>query len=226
MYIAGIHVPTSDLATEGVVTSSLFIFTVAMIRNARKMWAIANANGGPLKSDATTLVGKLLTPLHGSAFFLPVLTYLIAIPLNKGVQPEFITHWALPDFGLQKETINLIRMSACASLAISYKAVTKSISLLRHSFHGIGVREKSRIVSTGLFSVVRHPAYATALLGEFGVVVMFWNYAPLLSFAICAVVFVMKIPIEEELLESDANVGPEYVAYKKRVPYRLIPGIW
>ncbi|EJC98018.1 uncharacterized protein FOMMEDRAFT_162362 [Fomitiporia mediterranea MF3/22] len=90
MYIAGIHVPgpASDLATESNITSSLFLYSVALIRGINKVSDTAKVKGGPIKTNFSTRVA-----------------YLVAIPSNKSVQPEFIARFALPDFGLKKETI-------------------------------------------------------------------------------------------------------------------------
>jgi protein-S-isoprenylcysteine O-methyltransferase Ste14 len=77
-----------------------------------------------------------------------------------------------------------------------------------------------RVVDTGPYRLVRHPIYtgliaamiATALLrpGLFGIA----------GVALIALSFVIKYRLEERFLMEE--LGPEYAAYRKRVP-ALVP---
>ncbi|KAL5524576.1 hypothetical protein ACEPAF_9716 [Sanghuangporus sanghuang] len=225
MYIAGIHI-SNDRLTEGIVTSSLLFSVATTLYTNQKTMKDAAEKGGPVKSLPTTRIGKLITPIHAAAIFIPPVTYLIAVPLNGGVQPGFISRFALPKFHLNDTAINVLRVVGVVGLAVGWKLLTSARDALGQSFHFIGVREKPKIVSTGPYAVVRHPLYSSALAQQLAFSVMFWNYIPLASFAVIAAAFVVKIPIEESLIETDPAVGPEYVEYKKKVAYRLIPKVW
>ena len=95
MYIAGIRLSNGRL-TEGIVASSVLVSFAGAVYRTREKLKVANEQGGPIKSTPTSLVGKLVTPVHAAAMFLPPLAYLIAVPLNGGVQPSFISRFSLP----------------------------------------------------------------------------------------------------------------------------------
>ncbi|KAL5520059.1 hypothetical protein ACEPAG_1719 [Sanghuangporus baumii] len=225
MYIAGIHI-SNDRLTEGIVTSSLLVSVASALYTNKKAMEAAAEKGGPVKSLPTTRIGKLITPIHAAAIIIPPVTYLIAVPLNGGVQPGFISRFALPKLHLNDNTINVLRVAGVAGSIVGWKLIGSFLDTLGQSFHFIGVREKPKIVSTGPYAVVRHPMYSGALAQLLALSVMFWNYIPLVSFAVTAAAFAVKIPIEENLIETDPVVGPEYVEYKKKVTYRLIPKVW
>jgi len=78
------------------------------------------------------------------------------------------------------------------------------------------------VVTKGLYSFVRHPVYASYLLGH----IAFWLTNPTLyNLAVYVVALglqVMRIMAEEGLLTRD----PEYAAYRQVVRYRLVPGVF
>ncbi|EJC98041.1 uncharacterized protein FOMMEDRAFT_143515 [Fomitiporia mediterranea MF3/22] len=230
MYLTGIHIPGERLAlgAEGLVTSSIFIYTAAAFHVGRNSMKVAAEKGGQIKSMPTSLVGKIVSPIHAAGMMLPVITYLVAVPLNGCAQPGFISRFALPNFRLSEDVVNLLRVASTVGLIGTWKLLMQTVSLLGKSgtFHHIGVRERPKLVTSGPFAVVRHPLYTCALLQNLVLAGLIWNYIPLYALAICGVAFAVKVPIEENLMESDAEIGPQYKAYKEKVPYRLIPGVW
>lgn len=83
-----------------------------------------------------------------------------------------------------------------------------------------GVVAANRGVETrGPYRIVRHPVYASYLVVEAGYLFenpSVWN---VLVLNIVMVAQVIRILHEERTLSAD----PEYAAYRKRVPYRLVP---
>lgn len=87
----------------------------------------------------------------------------------------------------------------------------------------VKVQEGQRVIDTGLYGVVRHPMYsATVLLflsmplvlgSPFSFAIMLF-YLPLIA---------RRIANEEEVLRKGL---PGYVAYTRRVRYRLLPLVW
>lgn len=80
------------------------------------------------------------------------------------------------------------------------------------------------LVLRGLFRWIRHPAYA----GEIAMLIACaWAGAARAWGALIAVAALgflrVRIQLEEELLEK---TFPEYGDYRRRVKYRLIPGVW
>lgn len=78
------------------------------------------------------------------------------------------------------------------------------------------------VVSVGAYRFVRHPIYAAYLLSEIGFVLA--NYSPRNVFMITSWMLLQigRISLEERVLSEDAD----YRAYKEKVRYRLIPGLF
>ena len=87
----------------------------------------------------------------------------------------------------------------------------------------IEVQENQKVVDTGLYGIVRHPMYAVTLLLFLS---MPFVLGSLLSF-LCFLPY--PFLISKRLLNEEAFLEKElagYADYKKKVKYRLIPGIW
>ena len=82
---------------------------------------------------------------------------------------------------------------------------------------------RHRLVSTGVYKVIRHPMYAGNPLVLVGMSLWLGSYIA----AVCAIVplglLIVRISLEERLLRRELA---DYGEYVKRVPYRLLPGIW
>ena len=77
-----------------------------------------------------------------------------------------------------------------------------------------------RIISTGVYSVVRHPQYLGGLLSHIGISFLFSAFLSLVSTPlVILVVYVLSRKEERELMKE---FGDEYVDYKGKVPM-LIP---
>ena len=87
----------------------------------------------------------------------------------------------------------------------------------------IEVQEGQKVVDTGLYGVVRHPMYAATLL-------LFLSMRLVLGSPISFLILLLYIPLivkrirnEERVLETGLA---GYAEYKRKVRYRVIPGIW
>jgi protein-S-isoprenylcysteine O-methyltransferase Ste14 len=87
-----------------------------------------------------------------------------------------------------------------------------------------GIRDQSRtgLQTMGPYRLVRHPLYLGFLLAIFGTTHM---TADRLSFAVMTLAYLaVAIPWEERALAS--VFGEEYVRYKRRVRWRLVPYVY
>lgn len=82
---------------------------------------------------------------------------------------------------------------------------------------------KQNVVSTGLYSFVRHPLYLGTLLMSFGADLLLGSLAGLILNLITIILLVYRILGEEKMLAEELE---GYEEYKKKVAYRLIPFIW
>ena len=87
----------------------------------------------------------------------------------------------------------------------------------------VEVQEGQKVVSTGLYGVVRHPMYLATLLMFLPMPLILQSFWGLIPFAIYPVAIVIRIINEEKVLTEGLE---GYAEYKKKVKYRLIPFIW
>lgn len=95
-----------------------------------------------------------------------------------------------------------------------------AILTLRRSF-GMAPAHRG-LVMHGVYRYVRHPLYFAEFVAQIGFCIGYasvWNWT---IFIVFAVLQVMRLLAEERLLASDAD----YVAYRLRVRWRLLPGVW
>ena len=87
----------------------------------------------------------------------------------------------------------------------------------------VKVEEGQRVVSTGLYGVIRHPMYLATLLMFLPLPLILGSLWGLIPFAIYPVVIVIRILNEEKVLTEGLE---GYAEYKAKVKYRLIPFVW
>jgi protein-S-isoprenylcysteine O-methyltransferase Ste14 len=87
----------------------------------------------------------------------------------------------------------------------------------------ITVEADQKVVSTGLYGVVRHPMYVGALTMTIGTPLALGSYWGLLVVVPSVLVFALRIVDEERALREQLD---GYAEYLDEVRYRLIPGVW
>ena len=87
----------------------------------------------------------------------------------------------------------------------------------------IQVQEGQKVVSTGLYGIVRHPMYSATLLLFLAMPFVLGSFLSFLCFLCYPVLIVKRLKNEEDLLETELD---GYKEYKEKVKCRLIPGIW
>ncbi|TFK98123.1 hypothetical protein BDV98DRAFT_512770, partial [Pterulicium gracile] len=226
-------------AVELITTTSSVFFLFFSINGMKSIAPRALAEAGKLRYLPRTSLGKVISPIHALAIFIPILLFTIIVPLCELRQPGWMLQYSLPTIGklLGPEWVSSMGGEEQAKAALR---ITASVTLccltwvnmwIMRTFLGaqwaaIGVREKPTIVSTGPYGLVRHPLYSIMLAIEICFVIMFWSYVPLVAGAIVAICFAIKMPIEEELMEEDPTIGQLYKEYKKEVRARVIPLLW
>jgi protein-S-isoprenylcysteine O-methyltransferase Ste14 len=80
-----------------------------------------------------------------------------------------------------------------------------------------------RVVTTGPYRIVRHPAYAGSIIGALGVPLMLgscWTFVPTGAFIILVII---RTSLEDRTLLKELD---GYADYAERTRYRLFPGMW
>ena len=78
------------------------------------------------------------------------------------------------------------------------------------------------VVTDGFYSIVRHPVYASYLIGHVGFLLLNPNWWNLTVYTSGLAFQVSRMLMEEGLLSHD----PLYQAYRQHVRYRLVPGVF
>jgi protein-S-isoprenylcysteine O-methyltransferase Ste14 len=87
----------------------------------------------------------------------------------------------------------------------------------------ITVESDQKVVSTGLYGLVRHPMYVGTLIMMIGTPLALGSYWGLLAIVPALPVLVARIDDEEKLLKQDLA---GYTEYMEKVHYRLVPYVW
>ena len=82
----------------------------------------------------------------------------------------------------------------------------------------------AKIVKNGIFSKIRHPLYASAIVINLGIALAFGVVLTLIIAIVSILHWIMTALKEEEFLLQ--KFGEEYSLYKKEVRWRFIPGIF
>lgn len=87
----------------------------------------------------------------------------------------------------------------------------------------VEIQEGQKVVSTGLYGVVRHPMYLAASLMFTAMPLVLGSFVSFAVFLVYPFVMAVRIRGEEELLTRELC---GYAQYKDKVRYRMIPFIW
>ncbi len=94
-----------------------------------------------------------------------------------------------------------------------------------NSYGGSNIQtfEGQRVISTGLYGLVRHPMYMGVLVMVIGIPLALGSWWGLVILALTTPVLILRILDEERLLRQDL---PGYSEYTQKVRYRLVPYLW
>jgi protein-S-isoprenylcysteine O-methyltransferase Ste14 len=79
------------------------------------------------------------------------------------------------------------------------------------------------VCDTGLYKVVRHPAYMGSVIQAAGFPLIFASYWSILPVALMLLLLVVRTRLEDKTLMAELNGYKEYASGTR---YRLIPGVW
>jgi protein-S-isoprenylcysteine O-methyltransferase Ste14 len=98
------------------------------------------------------------------------------------------------------------------------------VFVLGHRFSGlVAIQPEHTLVTSGIYSVIRHPSYLGLLVNSLGWALAFRSDVGVILTALLIPPLLARIGAEERLLRS--QFGAEYEAYRARTS-RLIPGLY
>ena len=114
-------------------------------------------------------------------------------------------------------------IAADALVLISYLFVFWVFRENRYAARTIEVEKGQKVISTGPYSVIRHPMYVGTLLMYLSTPIALGSYWALPPFLLMIPVIAYRILNEEEVLLREL---PGYKEYCQKTRYRLIPFVW
>ena len=128
------------------------------------------------------------------------------------------------DFRFSWSTVPLwLTVAAAVAFLAGYGIYAEVMRENAYLSRTIEVQEGQKVISTGLYGIVRHPMYFATLLMFLPIPLVLQSFWGLIPMAIYPLVIVIRILNEEKVLEEGLE---GYSEYKKKVKYRLIPFIW
>ena len=146
-------------------------------------------------------------------FFALILLLGLALPLVAGLDRRFgWSHVPLP-----------VVLGACAVSTAGIFLIYRVFRENTYCSSVIEIRENQTVVRTGPYRLVRHPMYASSLLGAGAMPLALGSYVAAAVVLPLVALLVVRILAEERFLSEQL---PGYAAYMKATRKRLVPGLW
>ena len=87
----------------------------------------------------------------------------------------------------------------------------------------IEVQKGQKVISTGLYGIVRHPMYAVVFWMFLSMPLIIGSFVGLIPMAFLPFILVKRILNEEKVLKEQLD---GYEEYTQQIRYRLIPFVW
>ena len=127
-------------------------------------------------------------------------------------------HWS-PDFHWSLYLIGIILTAAGQLLFL--------IAQKQNRFFSSTVRiqtERGHIVcDTGLYKIVRHPAYMGSIVQSLGFPLIFGSLWSIIPISVSITLFVIRTILEDKTLKKELK---GYLEYTKKTRYKIIPYVW
>lgn len=147
---------------------------------------------------------------------------------------NFIVCIFISFYNVSKKAFDFIRMMKlpgfCIELGIGLMLLgivirISAVLTLRKAFTlNVQVTSRQRLITSGLYQKIRHPAYTGSILCLVGVALALRNFLSVIGvFCYCIFCYQIRIAVEETVLEN--RFGDEYTLYKHNT-YKLFPFIF
>jgi protein-S-isoprenylcysteine O-methyltransferase Ste14 len=211
-----------------VIPATFFLMMV--IGNATNLYLLLTGSGSPLDAHGPWKLATIVMAKASTTCFLALMSVLFMIriePVKKaaGIIPRVMA--ITGTFCLYAVTLfpraNLSIGQTIVATIISLLGTGLSIFTLAHLGRSFSLMaEARRLVTSGPYSVVRHPLYLFETVACFGVLLQFLSLYTVVIFLAYILIQLQRMKNEETVLE---RVFPEYREYRSRT-FRLLPGVY
>ncbi len=138
----------------------------------------------------------------------------------------FLTGFVLPslDFRFSWSRVPLwLVITSSVLFLIGYVIFCEVMRENEYLSRTVEVQDGQKVISTGLYGIVRHPMYFATLFMFIPIPLILGSFWGLIPFAFYPAVIAVRILNEEKVLTGELD---GYEEYKSKVKYRLIPFVW
>ncbi len=138
----------------------------------------------------------------------------------------FIGGFVVAGLGFRFNWYMLPRAAAISAAAVLLVFYVLYVEVLRENVYlsrTVEVQENQKVISTGLYGIVRHPLYSITLFLFLSMPIILGSLYSFLIFLLYPFIIAVRIKGEEKMLEKELD---GYTEYKEKVKYRLIPFVW
>jgi protein-S-isoprenylcysteine O-methyltransferase Ste14 len=116
-----------------------------------------------------------------------------------------------------------VTFAAVAVFLLSYLVYAEVLRENTYLSRTIEVQENQKVISTGLYGIVRHPMYMATIFLFLSMPLVLGSAVAFVIFLVYPFIIAKRIKGEEELLEKELE---GYKEYKQKVKYKMIPFVW
>ncbi|MBR2381770.1 MAG: isoprenylcysteine carboxylmethyltransferase family protein [Clostridia bacterium] len=138
----------------------------------------------------------------------------------------FIFGFVLAGLDFRFGTLKLpfaVNIAAAVVFLLAYVLYAEVLRENTYLSRSIKVVDGQKVISTGLYGIVRHPMYFATLLLFMSIPFVLGSLISFIVFLAYPVIISKRIKNEEEVLTRELE---GYEEYKKKVKYRMLPFIW
>jgi protein-S-isoprenylcysteine O-methyltransferase Ste14 len=128
------------------------------------------------------------------------------------------------DYRLKWSNIpSAIVIAALAIMIFGFLLFVVTLMQNRYASRTIEIQNSQKVIVSGLYSVVRHPMYTSAITMNIAIPIALGSYFGLIPTVLFIICIVFRIKNEEAFLCKELEGYSDYI---KRVKYRIIPFVW
>jgi len=202
-----------DVSAIRIVSAFLAAVLIARLLLAVVFARLTGESLGSVK--ASRPIGFVIDFLCFFLNFVPIIFFLFGAIIPSWVYGTLLNFSFNGAEFLQAVSVPIVLLGALL-------AGWSSKTLGQQASDKVEIREKHNLIATGPYSRVRHPGYATRMIVDLGVFLLFFNFLQFICLLAWIGVAYRKAVLEEELLASEEGFGKDYSDYMLRTG-RFLP---